>query len=316
MYQFGIGGMYANPNGGNLATPSGPQRFGTIQDVSVEFDQKLVELMGQNKMPDDVAPSDMKISGKGGFGNIEIGIYNSLFFADTITAGTNQVSEDEPYTIVSASAPTAWAATTLYTPGAMITASGFVFICLVGGTSASSAPTWVTTPGLKTTESSAVVWGCVGATANTGFFIKVAQAATFLENLNVRYANTAAGASMQLVGAILPTVGTYAVYFGVYLFAAADVGQGVLISYEFTTPSGGTQGSTLTVNNHIQGYGPTFELFLIMPYMGNNCLHLHKCRSSKMSAPMKRDGYLISDFEFMAYPDSSGIAFDWYQLGV
>jgi hypothetical protein len=313
MFQFGIGGMYANPNGGNLATPSGPQRFGTIQDVSVEFDQKLVELMGQNKMPDDVAPSDMKISGKGGFGNIEIDIYNALFFADTIVTGSNQVSQDEPYTVATQSAPSAWVASTMYTLGQLITADSFIFICLVAGTSGSTAPTWVPTAGTKTTETGGVVWGAVAASSVTTF-IKVANAGTFVEDLSVRYASSNVGTSLKPV-VTAPAVGQYSCYFGVYIFNASDIGNGVLVTYEFVTPAGGNQGKTLTATNHIQGYGPTFELFLVMPYMGNNCLHLHKCRSSKMSAPLKRDGYVISDFEFMAYPDSSGVAFDWFQLG-
>src|SRR5579862_2130559 len=91
MYNFGIGGMYGNPVGGNLATPSFPQRFGTLQDVSVEFNQKNVPLRGQFKFPDDVAPSDMDIKGKGAFAQLEPEIYNSLFFADTITAGLKAI---------------------------------------------------------------------------------------------------------------------------------------------------------------------------------------------------------------------------------
>lgn len=307
MFQFGIGGMYGVPNGGNLATPSGPQRFGTIQDVSVEFNQKLVELMGQNKMPDDVAPSDMKINGKGGFGAIEIGIYNALFFADAVVSGSNQVAQDESYTLASSTAPPSWAATTTYTVGQLIFDSTNIQICTVGGTSGASAPSWATTPGTVTSDGSTVKWTCVG---DPSPYIKVANAGTFVENLTVRYGN---GSGPLQVVTTSPTVGQYTVQSGVYGFASGDEGNQILISYEFTSPS--NTGKTLTVNNHLQGYGPTFELFLVMPYMGNNCLHLHKCRSSKMSAPMKRDGYLISDFEFQAYPDANGIAFDWYQLG-
>jgi hypothetical protein len=313
VFQFGIGGMFAVPSGGNLATPSNPQRFGTIQDVAVEFDQKLVELMGQNKLPDDVAPSDMKITGKGGFGNIEIDIYNSLFFADAITAGSSQVSMDEAYTIASASAPAAWAATTTYTLGQAVTGDSVIQVCTVAGTSGASAPSWATTTGAVTDDGSTVQWTCAGFT--NAQFVKVANAGTFGENLFVRYAN---GTPLSpTVGNVAPVAaGTYQVGAGVYGFYTSDVGQSILISYDYVTPSAApNQGKTLTVNNHIQGYGPTFELFLVMPYMGNNCLRLHKCRSSKMSTPLKRDGYVISDFEFQAYPDANGVAFNWYQLG-
>ena len=102
MFQYGIGGMFGVPNGGNLATPSFPQRFGTLQDTNVDFDQKLTELRGQNKYPDDIAPGDMSIKGKAGFAKIDINIYNALFFADPITVGMKHVVDSEPGTIPSA----------------------------------------------------------------------------------------------------------------------------------------------------------------------------------------------------------------------
>src|SRR5438046_475137 len=99
MYQFGVGGLFGVPTGGNLATPSFPQKFGVIQDVNVDIDQKLVELRGQNKFPDDIAPSDMNIKGKASFANIEIQTYNSLFFGDTISTGMKIMVDSEAGTI-------------------------------------------------------------------------------------------------------------------------------------------------------------------------------------------------------------------------
>src|ERR1039457_4989640 len=95
MFQFGVGGMFARVTGGNLATPSFPQQFGTLQDVGIDIDQKLVELRGQLKFPDDIAPGDMTMKGKGGFAKIRTDIYNALFFGDTITAGIKKVIQDE-----------------------------------------------------------------------------------------------------------------------------------------------------------------------------------------------------------------------------
>lgn len=243
-FQFGIGGLFAIPTTGNLATPSGPIQFGTIQDTNVEFNQKLEKLMGQNKLPDDVAPSDMEIKGKSGFGRIDVNIYNALFFGETIATGISATAANEAHSVP-----------------------------------ASSPYTVAITP------------------PNTG---------TFAKDLGVRY-----GATQQALVRVAsgPTTGEYAVSTGTYTFAAADTALAVLISYEYTL----TSGQTLTVNNHIQGYGPVFELYLAQPYQGANGLHLHACRASKMSAPMKRNGYLISDFEFEAFPDAAGIAFDWYQ---
>lgn len=256
MFQFGIGGMYGNPVGGNLGTPSFPQRFGTIQDVNVEFNQKLVPLRGQFKGPDDVAPSDMEVKGKGAFAALEVEIYNALFFADTITGGlktipiTNGV-DGEPGTVPAAPAYT----------------------------------------------------------------VTVAHSANFLTDLGVRYTN---GGYLQQVTAGAEAHGKYSVAAGVYTFAAADANATVLISYTYTIATGGTPGlnnvRTLTVTNHVQGYGPIFELWLMDPYQGTNGLHLFQCRASKMSAPHKRDNYVISDFEFESYPNAAGNWFEWFQI--
>lgn len=253
MFQFGIGGMYGNPVGGNLGTPSFPQRFGTIQDVNVEFNQKLVPLRGQFKGPDDVAPSDMDIKGKGAFAALEVEIYNALFFADTIAGGlktipvTNGV-DGEPHTL--------------------------------SGTT------------------------------------QVVNNTPILTDLGVRYAG---GGYLQAV-ASGPTQGQYSVVLstGTYTFNALDTGAALIFSYTYAVASGGTPGTlnkrTLTVTNHVQGYGPIFELYLMDPYQGTNGLHLFQCRASKMSAPHKRDNYVISDFEFESYPNAAGNWFEWFQI--
>ena len=240
-YQFAIGGVFANPNGGNLATPTGPIQLGTIQECQVEFSQKLVELMGQLKLPDDVAPSDQKITFKAGFGRIDVNVYNALFWGNTITSG------------ISVSIPV---------------------------------------PGEQHALSTSVT---------------VTHSATFVEDAGVFY--TATGQQLTRVTSSV-SVGQYTVSSGVYTFNSGESGNAQFY-YVYTS----TLGQTLTVTNQLQGYGPTFEMYLAMPYQGNQGLHLHVCRSSKMSAPMKRDGYLISDFEGQAYPDASGTAFDWYQTG-
>lgn len=258
MFQFGIGGMFANPVGGNFGTPSFPQRFGTIQDVNVEFNQKLVALRGQMKGPDDVAPSDMDVKGKGMFAALEVEIYNALFFADTISSGLKTIPitqgiDGEPHSIPATPGP--------YT----VTAANIPLIV----------------------------------------------------DLGVRYVG---GGYLQATTGV-PTEGQYSVVLttGVYTFAALDQGKAIIIDYAYAiTPGTGTPGTnyerTLEVVNHVQGYGPIFELWLMQPYQGTNGLHLFSCRSSKMSAPHKRDNYVISDFEFESYPNAAGQWFEWFQI--
>ena len=85
--QFGIGGLLANPIGGNAATPSQPIQFFTLKDIGVDIDEKLVALMGQNKGPDDVAPSDMSIKCKASFGRLDLNAYNAVMFGETVATG-------------------------------------------------------------------------------------------------------------------------------------------------------------------------------------------------------------------------------------
>lgn len=251
MFQFGIGGLFGNPNGGNEASPANPIQFGTLQDVQIEIDQKLVPLYGQNKFPEDVAPSDMKVTGKGGFANINVDVYNQLYFADTISTGIKIVASNEAGTVP----------------------------------------------------------------AMTTFTIVVANAGSmgvnYVLDLGVRYAATGKKLFRVASG---PTIGEYSVSqtgstAGTYTFAAADASAAVLISYVYTASS---TGRTLTVTNHIQGYGPTFELYALMSYQGTSALHLYNCRASKMSAPFKRDNYIISDFEFEGYANAAGNVMDFF----
>jgi len=138
-----------------------------------------------------------------------------------------------------------------------------------------------------------------------------------LTDLGVRYQSS--GGYLQQV-ASAPNQGQYSVVLatGVYTFNALDNGQVCLFSYTYTVVNAGTPGNlnarTLTVTNHVQGFGPIFELYLMMPYQGTNGLHLFQCRASKMSAPYKRDNYVISDFEFESYPNAAGNWFEWFQI--
>ena len=99
---------------------------------------------------------------------------------------------------------------------------------------------------------------------------------------------------------------------GVYKFGGNDSGNNVqfLVDYSYTS----TSGKTLTVTNHLMGYGPVFEIYLTQPYQSpGNGVHLYACRSSKMSMPMSRAAYMFSDFEFEAFANSAGNVMDIFQ---
>ena len=251
MIQFGVGDACARPVGGNLATVSGPVRFSGVQDISVDITQKLEKLMGQNKFPDDIAPGDMEVKGKATFSRFNIATFNSLFFADAITAGVKVMQVNE-------------AAAVPDTPGP------YVFT--------------------------------------------VTNALTFLSDLNVKDAVT--GNNLQQVAAGSEAVGMYSVSEsgankGKYTFSALDKKRALLFTYMYTNA---TTGQTLTVSNHLAGYGPIFELYLRMPYQGENGLHLFQCRCSKVGSPQKRGAYMICDFEFEGFPNPAGQVLEYFEI--
>ncbi len=136
---------------------------------------------------------------------------------------------------------------------------------------------------------------------------------TPLEDLGVQYSTTGQKFTRLLTG---PTTGAgqYTYSAGVYTFNAADTGVAVLISYNHTL----TSGRILTVNNHVQGYGPSLEIFASMPYQEftatvPNYIHLYSAKVSKLGVPLKRADYLICDIEGEAYANAAGKVVDFYE---
>lgn len=87
MFQIGIGNCFVNPVGGNLPTNPTPTFLPVIQDFSCDMTGTIKELMGQYKFPVDVAPVDMKCTGKFSLGSIELQMENNMIWADTFTTG-------------------------------------------------------------------------------------------------------------------------------------------------------------------------------------------------------------------------------------
>src|SRR5271163_3715034 len=105
LYQFSIAHAYAKPKNGLLATDPTPQEFGVVQSASVDFKQDLKDLIGNRKFPVDIAAGKTEISGKVEFAQLDINLYNNLFFAGTITSGTTQFVNYETHSVPSPSGP-------------------------------------------------------------------------------------------------------------------------------------------------------------------------------------------------------------------
>jgi hypothetical protein len=128
----------------------------------------------------------------------------------------------------------------------------------------------------------------------------------FAYDLGVRDSN---GLPMTRV-ASAPTTGQYTVTAGAYLFAAADTGKTVFISYQYTATS--TTAQKGTVKNVLMGQAPTFKGDLYLPYGGKSLiLTIPQCIASKFSIATKQDDFVVPEFDFSGFADAAGNALYW-----
>jgi hypothetical protein len=127
----------------------------------------------------------------------------------------------------------------------------------------------------------------------------------FLNDLGVRFTV----GNVPLARVTTPTVtGQYSVNeaTGIYTFSSAD-GTGtkhVLIDYSYTVTAGFQIALSATT---LMGNTPRFKVVFSDTFEGNTVsLVLNACVSDSFSLPTKIDDYMISDFNFSAFADSSG----------
>lgn len=109
-YAFGTGTLVAKRTDISNAAPF---LFGTLHDISLNFDQKLESLMGQHKVAVALGDGELKISGKAKFARLQMTLFSNLLFGNaSSTGGLQMISTGEavsvpsgsPYTIVAANA--------------------------------------------------------------------------------------------------------------------------------------------------------------------------------------------------------------------
>jgi hypothetical protein len=108
---FGAGALWGNRTD-VTGSGIGPDQFGILQDVQIDWDWTTKELWGQFQFPVDIARGQGKITGKAKFARIFGAIFGDLFFGQTPAAGQLTVSENEaatvpattPYTVTVANA--------------------------------------------------------------------------------------------------------------------------------------------------------------------------------------------------------------------
>jgi hypothetical protein len=102
-YNFGVGTIIGHRTDVVNAKPS---FMGTMQDIEIDFDQTLKELTGQYKMAVDVAPANLKVTGKAKFAKIEASTMNDLLLGQTLTTGAgDDMSISEPHSVPAPSGP-------------------------------------------------------------------------------------------------------------------------------------------------------------------------------------------------------------------
>lgn len=134
----------------------------------------------------------------------------------------------------------------------------------------------------------------------------VPNAGTWALDLGVRDAN---GNPMTKV-ASSPTTGQYSVTAGAYLFATADAGKLVFISFRYTGTS--TTAKTSTVKNIPMGAAPSFRCDLTNQLGGNGLdLTLYSCIANKLSFGPKQDDFMTLEIDYDAFSDPAGNVLTW-----
>ena len=95
---FGAGALWGNRTD-VTGSGIGPDQFGILQDVQIDWDWTTKELWGQYQFPVDIARGQGKITGRAKFARIFGAIYGDLYFGQTLATGQLTVSENEAATV-------------------------------------------------------------------------------------------------------------------------------------------------------------------------------------------------------------------------
>ena len=192
---FGAGALWGNRTD-VTGSGIGPDQFGILQDVQIDWDWTTKELWGQFQFPLDIARGQGKITGKAKFARIFGAIYGDLFFGQTPAAGQLTVSENEAATVPSTSPYTVTVAN----------AANFVDdlgVYYASGSSAGNKFTRVTTPSAG---------GQYSVNLATGIYTVAAADATASLLISYLY-NSSAGRKLVLTNQLIGYTPTFKATF-------------------------------------------------------------------------------------------------------
>lgn len=310
-YMFGSGLVYGTRND---TTGNTPRLFGTLQDVSIDFDGEIKDLFGQFQFPVDTARGKTKVTGKAKFATVSGEIFNDIFFGQTLTEGQTSFAYNEAETLPEVVTASTSAATS---SGDTLTFSAVPAGVLVGSlvidkTTSDVIPTgtYVTAKSSTTvTISKPVTGGGVLSADEIDFgpvYVVANASDTPLTDNGVTYQNT--GAALQLDAEIdySGTAGTYnfLASSGSYQFTAADAGASVFVNYLYTQSENGT---LITLNNPFMGTTPRFQIVFTEQFEEQQVVFtLLSCVSSKLMFQTKIDDYTIPEMDFSAFANAAG----------
>jgi len=143
--------------------------------------------------------------------------------------------------------------------------------------------------------------------ASSPYTYTAANGATFAEDAGVLFAAT--GLPLKRV-ASAPTAGQYSVSAGgIYTFASADSGLGLLINYTYGITSAGQK---ITVTNQLLGSTPLFSAKFYTTFQGKQIsVQMNACTSSKLSFQSKLEDFVMPEFDFSCFADASNTVMTW-----
>jgi hypothetical protein len=140
----------------------------------------------------------------------------------------------------------------------------------------------------------------------TPYTVTPANSATLVDDGGVVYGAT--GLPLAKVTAS-PTAGQYMLTSGIYTFNASDAGKALLLNYTYTVASSGQK---FSVTNNLAGTTPTFSAQFFTTFQGQSVsLKLNACTSSKLSFQTKMEDFVLPEFDFSCFADSTGTVMTW-----
>lgn len=95
---FGSGALWGNRTD-VTGSGIGPDQFGVLQDVTIDWEYQSKRLYGTYQFPVDIARGEGKITGKAKFARIYGAVYGDLFFGQTPAVGQLTVANNELDTV-------------------------------------------------------------------------------------------------------------------------------------------------------------------------------------------------------------------------